>query len=220
VFGVNTMSDLKTKTEAKYHVVEREARAIHLRKKPLKTDFDNAKKNREVYGQLIYADEEDKVAKIDEGVYLVAGGDFFALVNENREAVEYYVSIGTTKVSKKPVLFQSLVWRDSSSKYTGSYKGYTSFAGYVFFEHIFPKSGFVIATDKEQTEQWQSFWFNRVRDAFRLGYHVYLVAKGKVVDEMNDFEQVRDLRDKVWAHGSYTVRLAISQDVIEIQPEI
>lgn len=120
----------------------------------------------------------------------------------------------------KEILMKTDFDNDSSSKYTGSYKGYTSFAGYVFFEHIFPRSGFVIATDKEQTEHGQSFWFNRVRDAFRLGYHVYLVAKGKVVDEMKDFEQVRDLRDKVWEHGSYTVRLAISQDAIEIQPEI
>jgi hypothetical protein len=63
----------------------------------------------------------------------------------------------------------------------------------------------------------RKIWFNRVRDAFRLGYHVYLVAKGRVVDEMKDFEQVRDLRDNIWVHGSYSVRLAISQDDIPIE---
>lgn len=141
----------------------------------------------------------------------MAGKDFFALVNESNESVDYYVSLGQTSVSGRKAIFQSLVWRDDASLFTGPYRGYSSFAGYVFFEHIFPLSGFLIATDKEQIQEGRAFWMNRLKDAFRQGHLVYVVSDGLVVAEILNFAEVRRLRDDLWAYKSYKVRLAISQ---------
>lgn len=184
---------------------------VHLRIKPIKPKLADPAVNRKIYGQLIYAEESDKAETLAPGVYLVGGADFFGLVNENTESVDYYASLGKTTVSGKTALYQSLVWRDGSSNYTGPRAGYSSLAGYVFFEHIFPKSGFIIATDSEQTTPGQSFWFNRLRDAFRLGYSVYVVSKGEVMAELPGFEEVQKLKGNLWVYKSHQIRLAISK---------
>ncbi len=50
---------------------------VRLRKKPLKVDFEDKKKNRAVFGQLTHAAEpEDKVDFLAPEIYLVAGAKF------------------------------------------------------------------------------------------------------------------------------------------------
>lgn len=90
--------------------------------------------------------------EINPDVRLIHGSGFFALVNDKKQSVDYSMNYEKVSIEGKLVLYQSLVWRDKGSAYTSAFRGYSSFAGYVFFEHLFPLSGFVIASDNEQSD--------------------------------------------------------------------
>ena len=191
------------------------AEAIHLLKKPLKTDLNDPVKNKNLWGALTEAGEEDTILMIATGVRLIRGDSFMALVNDRDERVDYYVSIKEFNIHGRPAVFQSLVWRNRASIFVKARDGYASFASFVFFEYLLPQKGFIIVSDNEQTEAGQSFWLLRLSEAFDKGYRAYVVQTKKnnqVVGEIPDFASVAPIVDKIWGDKKHHLRIIISKE--------
>ena len=187
-----------------------ETTAIHLLKKPLHTELNDRKENKKAYELLSRTEYFEPLEFLTPNVYLVEGEDLIALVNKETETIDYYVTLKKIKVEGINALYQSMLWRTGASKYVGAIKGHTSLAGYVFYQYVMPKSNMILISDSEQTDKGQSFWFNRLKEAFHKGYRVFIIKDHKVIAELPNYDEVIRLEDEIWGKGKRHIRLAIS----------
>ena len=127
-----------------------------------------------------------------------------------RDRVVYYVQFVKKKILGRPATRQIKLWRSRTS--SGLVQGITRA---VFFQHLLPIQG-ALVSDGQQTIRGKEFWIQRIDEAVRAGYHVYVVDQNsKKYQKMKTAAQVEriDQDDTVWGlHGKYQARVVVISD--------
>lgn len=185
---------------------------------PTNFNLDLPAVNRRKANELLKSSEKDLVKSFSPKVNLYEVGRQFALIDEERRKILYYM--GWKEILHKFVnhraACQIAVWRDVDVP------GYEDVAKEIFFDELLPKYG-VIITDAMQTEDGRNFWVRRIGNAFNKGLNVYYLnlmqAEGGVdrelikIDSNLDFVKLADEKDFWGTESKYKARKLIIASV-------
>lgn len=126
------------------------------------------------------------------------------------DKVVYYVQFVKKKILGRPATRQIKLWRSRSS--ADLVQGITR---EVFFKHLLPIQG-ALVSDGQQTMRGKEFWIQRIAEAHRIGYKVYVVDMNThVFQALTHRAQIEiiDRDDSVWGlHGKYQARVLVISD--------
>jgi len=170
---------------------------------PDEFNLNNIDKNREICKRLL-KDYKLKLLSDD----FKGGSKLYStkreIFLENKGFILYYVKyeINQYKLVDKSVVTQTILWRKRGA---GQNKDLMGLPTRLFFDVILEITG-VVATDKQQTNNGEIFWYDRVSQSFEDNLYVYYlnVLYSQELRELKDFAEFEELinNEDVWGDSA------------------
>jgi hypothetical protein len=173
-------------------------------------NLNNDEGNLKKYKQLTKKSKK-LIENFEEGVNLWEFSSEYAILDDNKKKILYYVQYKLDNILKISSITQIKVWRRLGFPYNSRKE--RSLASDIFFNHLLPKADMVV-TDKLQTPQGKHFWADRIGDAFRKGLNVYAIDQNrKTITKMNDLNDTQKYWGKTKKYQSLLIGLTTKDDL-------